>query len=310
MLEKFHRIYEQMYGNPFVDQRKITRNTGIPRSTVSRYIEKMYNRSILMGPMVFLKPAENYHQYAAFCEFQDPSTVYTELEGFPRVISRSWNCGKWNIMVVCDTQVDFTLLKGFYKCIYQGPKSVTYLSKVDFLDWNTSMETIRDALTPPEEKTTLYEMGPPLPWDSKDWVVYEELKQNTRTQMVSLLRKHPISYERYHKWIQTVPRFASIHPAFFPYGLPHYLCHDFLFCSDYHKQLTHILGMLPSTGVFFSVGGQLFARLAVLTAGELRELFSLMTQLREFHYFTNFQGAIILSTPEKHKKSQKEVNGG
>lgn len=73
----------------------------------------------------------------------------------------------------------------------------------------------------------------------------------------------------------------------------HHLGHDFLFCSDYHQQLTHILGMLPSTGVFFSVGNNLFARLAVLNAGELRELFSLMAQLREFHYFTSFQGATI-----------------
>ena len=302
MLEKFHRIYEQIYENPFVDQRKITKNTGIARSTVSRYIEEMYNQSILLGPMVFLKPAENYLMYAAFCEFQDPYTVYTKLEGFPRVISRSLNFGKWNIMMVSDTQVDFTLLKGFYKCIYQGPKSVTYLSRVNFLDWNISMETIQGALTSPKEKTTLYEMGPPLPWDNKDWVLYEELKQNARIPVVSLLKKHSTSFERYHEWIQKIPHFASIHPAFYPCSLPNYLCHDFLFSSDYHHQLTHILGMLPSTGVFLSVGGHLFARLTALTAGELRELFSLMVKLRELNYFTSFQGATIIATPEDHNK--------
>ena len=302
VLKGFHKIYEQMYENPFIYQGEISKHTGMGKNRISRYILEMYDRSILLGPMVFLKPAENYFLHAAFCEFQDPCTVYTNLEGFPCVVSRSWNCGKWNIMIVSDMKMDLTLLKGFYRCIYQGSKGVTYLSRVKYLDWGMSMKRIQDVLTLPREKTTLYKMGPPIPWDTADWVFYEELKQNIRTPITPLLKDPRINYRSHLKWIKTVPHYALVQPAFYPQGLHNYFPYVFLFSSDHHQQLMTILGMLPSTGVFFSVGNYLFARLTVLNPGEARELFSLTTKLRKLNYFTEFEGATIIATPETHNK--------
>jgi len=58
--------------------------------------------------------------------------------------------------------------------------------------------------------------------------------------------------------------------------------------SLYQKQLAHILGMLPSTSLFFSVGEHLFARLCVLTRKEKDDLFSVIFQLREEGFFKSF----------------------
>lgn len=303
MLKGFHRIYEQLCENPSVNQENISRNTRIPRGTVSRYIQEMYSQSILIGPMLFLKPAEDYPVHAAFCEFDDAYTVHQRLEQFPRIVSSSWNCGKWNIMIVSDAPVDFTLLKGFRTCIIEGSKSLTHLSKVIFLDWHASMESIEAGITPPEEKTTLYEMGPPLQWDKNDWTLYKEFKQNTRIKITPLLKECSLSYEKYRKWIAKVHRHPSCcvtQIAFYPHGVNNYFCYDFLFDSDYHRQLMNILGMLPSTCIFFSVGDYLFARISVVNTRESRDLFKLIIKLKEYNYFTDYYTALVVSVSKNH----------
>jgi hypothetical protein len=52
--------------------------------------------------------------------------------------------------------------------------------------------------------------------------------------------------------------------AFYPHGVDQYFLVDFLFHTHYHTQLANILGMLPATSVFFSVGNHLFARVSFL----------------------------------------------
>jgi hypothetical protein len=308
MLKGFHRIYEQIYENPLMNQESISKNTRIPRGTVSRYLQEMYDQSILIGPMLFLNPAEDYPVHAAFCEFDDAYTICERLEQFPRIVSSSWNCGKWNIMIVSDAPVDFTLLKGFRTCIYEGAKSLTHLSKVTSLDWSTSVKSIEAGITAPEKKTTLYEAGPPLQWDKEDWALYRRFKQNTRVKVTPLLKECSLSYERYRKWIAKVYRHPSpcvTQTAFYPHGLNTYFCYDFLFSSDYHRQLANILGMLPSTSIFFSVGDHLFARLLVLNTRESRDLFNLIIKLKEYDYFTDYCTALVVSVSKNHKNREE-----
>ncbi len=50
----YHKVYEQLYEYPLLLIREITKNTGISRNTVSRYIHEMYEFSILKGPLIFL----------------------------------------------------------------------------------------------------------------------------------------------------------------------------------------------------------------------------------------------------------------
>ncbi len=74
-LPRYYLVYEEVHKNPFVPIYQITKRTGIARSTVSRYLEEMYERSILKGPLLFLNPAENYHEYVAFVKFENPQRI-------------------------------------------------------------------------------------------------------------------------------------------------------------------------------------------------------------------------------------------
>ena len=295
-LPKYHKIYGQIYEDPSIPLYQIMKNTGISRSTVSRYLIEMYDLSIIKGPLIFVKPAQNYHQYVTFLKFEHPLLAYQGFKGFPSLLSRSLAVGGWNIMLVCEKIMNFSSLKGFRECILQGAKGVTYLPKVTSFDWKTALEKMYSSLSPPREKSSLYHEIPCNHWEKKEWILATEFKHNIRTLAMPILKENNIRFERYQKWFSCLPEYAHIYTAFYPYGLEQYFVFDFLFRTEYQKQLADILGMLPSTSLFFSVGSYLMARLSLLSKNEKDELFSFIYNLGEEGYFSDFHHASVVST--------------
>ncbi|MBU7009911.1 MAG: hypothetical protein HXS46_04430 [Theionarchaea archaeon] len=296
---KYRKIYEQIFENPSIPLYQITKSTGISRSTVSRYLIEMYDLAIMKGPMIFVKPAKNYHQYASFLIFEDPLTTYQSLKAFPYLVSRSLVSGTWNLLLICEKLMDFSVLKGFRRCILQGVRGVTHLSKVTTLDWDTAVKRMYKALSPPTATSFLYEEASPLTWEKEEWALYHKFKYNIRIQAMPVLKECNIRYERYQKWGLKLLEAALIQPAFYPAGLPQYFMFDFLFESEYQEQLADILGMLPSTAFFFSVGRYLLARLSLLNKREKDDLFSLIFRMRKEGYFTDFYQTMAISTESR-----------
>ncbi len=296
---RYYKIYEQIYENPTISLLKITENTRISRSTVSRYLIEMRNLSIIQVPSIFLKPAQNYHEYACFLRFENPLSTYSHFRGFPNVISR-WLCsGKWNLLLICDKLMNLSVLKGFKESVFQSVKGVTHLSKVVHIDWDTAVQNMYRSISPPTEKTTLYKEVPSIPWNEEGWTLYKKFRHDIRLGKRAILDESRIQRRQYLKWFSGLPQFTSMTPAFYPHGLDQYLMVDFLFKSEYQKQLTDILGMLPSTSTFFSAGEYLLARLCFLNKKEKDDLFSLIFTLEERGFFTNFYQAMVISPSDK-----------
>jgi hypothetical protein len=196
-------------------------------------------------------------------------------------------------------------LKGSEKCILQGRKGVTSLSKVDSLDWDQSSESIHSALSPPAKKSILYEEIPAINWNTEEWTLYDKFKYNIRAEAEPILKECEIDYDQYEKWLVKLPEVAVIQPAFYPEGLDNYSLVDFLFRSQYEEQLATVLGMLPSTSVFFCVDDYLFARLSVLKENDL---ISLISELKEKGYFTEYHHstAVLTSGGSNGQKAKQE----
>jgi hypothetical protein len=301
----YHKIYEQVYENPGISSKEIGKRTGISGGLVPQYLEEMYEKSIMGGPFIFLKPAQNCLRYGAFCKAKDLLKTFKSIIDVPSVIYASLAWGYWNIQTISDAVIDFSVLKGITECCLQDVKSATRLSRVVYTDWDVSMEKIQEVLSPPEKETTFHHIIPEIPWNKKEWDLYEHLKLNTRVKVLPVLRERKIKFEHYQTWVKILPQYTYIQPTFFPHGLDKYLTFDFLFESVYHRQLTHILGMLPFTSVFFSVGDYLYARLAILDTKERDSLFSLMSQLEDLTYITNFHLAAFSSIAKTPKKEIK-----
>lgn len=293
-MPEFHKIYEQIYETPFITLCDMAVHTSVSRSAISRYTQYMYESSILRGPVIAINPAENYHQYASFLTFENPLLTYTYLEEFPYMIYRGLGFGSWNLLLISEKMMDFSILKGFKTCFLRGVKGATWLSKVSFIDWDQSMEAMYKALSLPDEKSVLYEEGPVIPWSKKEWTLYYQFKDNIKMLKMPTLRENKIRFETYQKWLSQLPQFTRIYTAFYPKGLDKYFAVDFLFKSEYQKQLSTILGMLPSTSIFFSVGDYLFARLFFLNKKEKNDLLMVMFQLGERGYFTEgYQVSVV-----------------
>ena len=294
-LFRYCKIYEQIYENPFITLHQISKNTGISKHAVTQHLSEMYS-SILYGPMIFLKPAQNYHHYAYFLTVENPVVTYEQFTEIPHVIFKSSNAGNWDLLVISEKLIDLSAVESVKECIHYGIKGVTHLSKVTCLDWATSMEKMYNAMGNPEKKSLLYEEIPDLPWHKNDWTLYHKFRDNIRIQAASVLRESGIHYKQYQKWISQLLKVSNVQPAFYLHGFNKYFALDFLFKSCYQEQLIHILGQLPSTSSFFSVGDRLLARLYLLDSKEKDDLFSLVFQLGEKGYFTELHQAMVVFT--------------
>ena len=65
-MDVYYRIYDRLYEDPFISDQELAASTGIPESTVSQYVQAMYESSILVGPLIFLKSSQNRFHYAHF----------------------------------------------------------------------------------------------------------------------------------------------------------------------------------------------------------------------------------------------------
>jgi hypothetical protein len=301
-MEEYHTIYEQLYEYPLISLHEIAENTGIPIDAVSQYIHEMYKSSILKGPAIFLKPAKNYYQHVHFLAVDNPLSAYESLTGSRHTISVNIECGQWNSLVISEEVVDFSGLKGSEKCIHQGRKGVTSLSKVTSLDWDQSLEKIHSKIAPPTKESTLHEEIPGINWSTEEWILYEKFKYKIRAEAESILKECEINYQQYQKWLAKLPEIAVIQPAFYPAGLDNYSLCDFLFRSQYQKQLVTVLGMLPSTSLFFSAGDHLFVRVFVQKKNDLA---SLISELETKGYFTEvYHSTAVLASGGFNEQNQ------
>ncbi len=285
-MTQYCALYEQVYENPLMPCRNIAEKTGIPLEKCYQYLTDMYDTYVLRGPVLSLKPAENYHHYAYFLMVEDPLTVYQTLER-EHIVYRSISFGEWNILAITDRCTDFLAMPQVRECILVGVKSATYASKVVVVDFEESVNRIRDAITCEEkmkkEKTTLYEEIPVNPWDEEEWRLYYAFKKNARCNIAAKLKECSVSPTKYRNWISRLDQFVLIQPAFYPEGLTHYGAVDIIFNSHYHQQIADILGLLPSTSLYFSFGEYLFARLFLLNRDEIDEVFTLINKMESYY---------------------------
>jgi DNA-binding Lrp family transcriptional regulator len=103
-LKTYHSIYEQIDREGQIPIWKIAQNIGLPRSTVSRYLSKMYEQKILVGPYLSMRAAPDYREYVYLANFRNPQKKFLGLSHFPSVIVRSekdiisiWNVYNFNV---------------------------------------------------------------------------------------------------------------------------------------------------------------------------------------------------------------------
>ncbi|MBU7013086.1 MAG: winged helix-turn-helix transcriptional regulator [Theionarchaea archaeon] len=213
--KSYHKIYEQIYQDPRISLIDITQNTGLSRNTVSRYLQEMYSRGILVGPYLRMKPAQNHREYVYLMNFTDPFFAFKGLKGFPNVLCCAVTFGDWNIMVVTNRLLDFSQLVGFQSMVARGVKGITDTPKVEYIPWDLCFTKINEKIkefTPAQRKSRT-RTSPSLTWGNDEWKLYHAFKSNMRQKITPTLRKINVRYDTYREWMNTLDTLPFPHIA-------------------------------------------------------------------------------------------------
>ncbi|MGC1121772.1 MAG: hypothetical protein WBA22_11830 [Candidatus Methanofastidiosia archaeon] len=295
-LYTYCRIYNQLYENPFLSVEDIALKLEISEADVNTCLDGMYQSSILLGPVISVRPASNYHLYCYFFKANDPSSLYKSFQ--KSVVSKSVGAGDWNVMVIADQEMDLTAGKG--DCIHSGKKGGTFISKVTQLDWDHSLKDISSRIGTLDTKSVVYEEAPALNWGEKEWMLYHAFRLNVREEPDPVLKKLEIDFKAYQNWLSTLSMAAHVQPAFNSHGFSKCGMFDFLLKSEYQKQIMDILGLLPCSYGFFSAGDFLLVRFFLTWPGEAKKVDTLLWYLEKYGYCTDWLRSLVLSTSPRN----------
>jgi hypothetical protein len=295
-LYTYHRIYDQLYENPFVPVEDIALKLEMSEADVNTCLDGMYQSTILLGPVIFVKPASNYNVYCYFFKTNDPKSLYESFQ--ESVVSKSRGVGGWNVMVITDKEMDCTAGKG--DCIHSGKRGGTFISKVAQLDWDHSLKDMSSRIGVPDTRSVAYEEAPALNWGEKEWMLYQVFRLNVRQNPDPILKKVKIDLKTYRNWLSTLSAAAHVQPAFNSHGFSECGMFDFLLKSDYQNQVITILGLLPCSCAFFSAGGYLLVRFFLTWPGEAKNVDTILWYLEKHGYCTDWLNSFIMSASPRH----------
>ncbi len=291
-IDYYYKIFEQIYEDPFLSIYDISRNTGLARNTVAKYLHEMYEKGILRGPSLSMKPASNYGEYVYLLKFTDPLVTMGRLKEFPHVLYNAATCGDWNTVVVTDHLIDFSRLVGFQKTVYQGERGCICTPKAEPLTWDECFKKASDSVKTLALKSEPKQRRLTLPWGQDEWLLFHTFKNNLRQTVTPLLKKIHVRYETYLGWIKTLPNYCSIHTRFYPYGNCGVL--SFVLFTDYDARSVF---SFPVTPFMTEVGSQLFISVSVPSFDNLHNLFCTLYDLEAKKIIKTFIQAVVLFTP-------------
>lgn len=280
-LERIYTIYDQLYDNPFESLYKIAQNTAMSRNTVRKYLEEMYDKRVLTGPFLEVKPAPNCRRIVYLLDFEHPLKVFEELKGVDHVVYHTVDFGDWNCLVVTDKLMDFSQV-GSYKVVYRGDIFEKYVPKVELYGWNTAFFKINMCIHgfEPEIVQKTRVLAPVNVWGEQEWKLFYAFQKNPRKKVIKTLRDIDVTYEQYKKWKKTLEIYCNIHTGFYPLGVQMYMVYKFLVSSDFEEVVRKIFGLFPVTPVITEVGNELMVTVYVVNPENCRKLFCMITDLK------------------------------
>ncbi len=295
-IENYFKVYEQVYEDPFLSIYNISQNTRLSRNTVAKYLNEMYKFGILRGPQLHMKATSNYREYVYLLNFSDPQLCFRGLRNFPHVLYHALTFGDFNTTVVTDRPLDFSILVGFQKMVYQGVKDCVYTPKAVVTTWDESFRECHEqvsAFTPrgPEYK---HRQLTSLPWSKDEWTLFHALKYNLRQRVTPLLRKIKVRYETYSAWMKTLEDHCTIHTGFYPQGYDNYNSHCFLFFTDYEESVKSLFSSFPVTPSLVEVGSQLLVFVNVTSSEISRNLFCTLYDMKVKEMVKAFYHGFVL----------------
>ena len=279
---QYIKIANSIRENPFISLSGMSSHINLSKSTISKYLKKMYRDRILTGPQVSLKPHSNYTPYIYLLQVSNPIYTFQELKILHHVKNLAIVMGEWNMSILTDRMMDFSALEGFQRVVFAGKRYDVYSPRIRYTTWEQSWKEIRDKLeccTPVSEKKNRGIL-PELPWGDQEWELYKAMRLNVRQDIHPVLHKHYIGYETFQRWKKTVLDRCTVHMGFFPGGFDSYMNFYILFQTDYTQAVRELFSLFPTTPFIADLDDQILVLVRI--PFDLRDnLCSIIGDMRE-----------------------------
>jgi DNA-binding Lrp family transcriptional regulator len=297
-LENYYKIYEQICDDSRVPLHEIAKRTGLSRNTVSKYLKEMYDKTIMIGPFLEMKPTQTYKEYVYFMNFEDPQKIFEGLKGFPHIVDHALTFGDWNILVITNELLDFSQLIEFENVVYRGVKYCYHEPLALQTAWGESFKNINEKIQHFAHRVLDDEeskLAPALPWGPDEWKLFFAFRDNTRKNITSILRKIGVSYDVYRKWLKDVETYCTTHTGFYPQGYQTYQHHCLLVSTRYKKSVNSLLSLFPTTSVFMEVSDHVLVIVDVMYSCVIRNLICIVYDMDTIKMIRELRKAQIIS---------------
>lgn len=300
--ERFHKIYETMYDDPEIRLPLLKKKLNLYKNSLKNNLNEMYNKKILNGPFLSIKPHETYKEYMYLIWCNNPSEMCEDLATDAHVLYITRGFGDWNIIVVATQFLDFSRCE--YTVIHRGVRYGVYTSKVNNGSQHTNFKEVRyqfynNVVKEKKERTVV----PGLFWGEDEWKLFHVFRDNIRRKVNSILQEYDISYGAYRKWKHTLKDHCTFHIEYYPDGSNTYLKVYLLFETDYEESIKQYLNLLSTSNIYVEIGNSLLAVVS-LHPNAINRIFRFFHELKSRKIVKRFRPAVFLIN-----KNYKE-NGG
>jgi hypothetical protein len=305
-LKTYHSIYEQIYREGQIPIWKIAQNTGLPRSTTSRYISEMYEQKILVGPYLNMRAAPDYKEYAYLANFRNPQKKFPGLSHFPSVVDCALTFGDWNTFVVTNQPLDVPRMHGFQELVLLEQKYSTITPKTEFTTWNAAFSKAYEVMGVRSPGNLKRVVAPALDWGEDQWKMFDGFSPNLRKIATPTLKESGIRYESYRVWKKELEIHCTIHTEFYPESYDQYNHHCFLTKSSCECQVIDVMGCLPATCRVVEMENHVLIFVNTVSVAVLKKLIILMMSMQTSGSLGDLKYASVLK--EAHQPVRLESN--
>lgn len=316
-LEIYHSIYEQIYNEGQIPIWRIAQNTGLPRSTISRYMNEMREQKILIGPYLDMRAAPDYKEYVYLADFRDPQKKFPGLSHFPSVIDCALTYGDWNMCLMTNQPLDVPRMHGLQELLLMEQKYSTITPETEFTTWHVAFSKAYEVMDVRLQGNLEREVAPALNWGEDQWKMYDGFSPNIREIAAPTLKESGIRYESYRTWKEELETHCTIHTEFYPESCDQYNHHCFLLRSSCECQVIDVVSYLPATCRIVKMEDYLLIFINTVSAAVLNELIILMMNMKTSGLLEDLKYATVLKethqpvrlesfTEEKDKNNGKE----
>ena len=289
----FYTLFMQVQEDPRISLSEIARRMGIDKRTVSAWWKIALENRIILPPVLRRKSFLNFRENVYFLKVKDPAHLFEKLKGNKEILYYMVQTGFSNFGITSKNPIDPP-----DDVVLSGERSDYYLSIPPTYAFEKCVKVIQKKLHLLEEidnePSPLVYHDTEYPWDEKDEALYEELCNDMRKSLSSVMRNTHVYSDKIMDWMRRREEFGQTLVFYFPEGESTYLPYIYVLETDYDSVVIELFSQLPVTVAFYRLGGRLVMTLYVPFRLAVRSLVrNVLSDLQEKALVDGYDNSII-----------------